>query len=289
MGQMGQINQINQMTQMGQMFQPGAGAGYFVPTMPQPGRPGYFPAQMAQVRATPRWQPQQAMRPQGPPPAAAATAAYGAMPNPAQFRGNAALAAAAQARPMQPQMQQGQQVRPVNVNARPITGGQQPPRASAAGGMPGGGMPGASMPRGPQPGQQPMGAAMGVTSRPANYKYTPTVRNPQPASVPVQPAPPAMGVQPQQAVVITGQEPLTASMLAAAPPQEQKQMLGERLFPLIQQTHADLAGKITGMLLEIDNSELLHMLENQQALKAKMEEAVAVLQAHQAKEGEPKK
>jgi len=82
---------------------------------------------------------------------------------------------------------------------------------------------------------------------------------------------------------------LTASMLAAAPPQEQKQMLGERLFPLIQQTHADLAGKITGMLLEIDNSELLHMLENQQALKAKMEEAVAVLQAHQAKEDVPPK
>jgi len=131
--------------------------------------------------------------------------------------------------------------------------------------------------------------AMGVGSRPANYKYTPAVRNPQPASVPVQPAPPAMGVQPQQAVVITGQEPLTATMLAAAPPQEQKQMLGERLFPLIQQTHADLAGKITGMLLEIDNSELLHMLENQQALKAKMEEAVAVLQAHQAKESEVKK
>ena len=31
-----------------------------------------------------------------------------------------------------------------------------------------------------------------------------------------------------------GQEPLTSSMLAAANPQEQKQMLGERLFPLIQ-------------------------------------------------------
>ena len=95
--------------------------------------------------------------------------------------------------------------------------------------------------------------------------------------------------QAQQAVLIQGQEPLTASMLAAAPPQEQKQMLGERLFPLIQRMYPDLAGKITGMLLEIDNSELLHMLENQQALKAKMEEAVAVLQAHQAKEGEPKK
>lgn len=293
MGQMGQINQINQMTQMSQMFQPGAGAGYFVPTMPQPGRPGYFPTQMAQVRATPRWQPQQAMRPQGPPnaaAAAAATAAYGAMPNPgqaAQFRGNVPMAAAAGARPMNPQGPQGQQLRPVNVNARPITGGQQPPRASVAAGMPG--MPAmpAGMPRGPQPGQ-PMGA-MGVGSRPASYKYTQAVRNPQPSQpVPVQPAPPQMAAQ-QQAVLITGQEPLTASMLAAAPPQEQKQMLGERLFPLIQNTHSDLAGKITGMLLEIDNSELLHMLENQQALKAKMEEAVAVLQAHQAKEGDIKK
>lgn len=31
----------------------------------------------------------------------------------------------------------------------------------------------------------------------------------------------------QPAVHVQGQEPLTASMLAAAPPQEQKQMLGE--------------------------------------------------------------
>ena len=69
---------------------------------------------------------------------------------------------------------------------------------------------------------------------------------------------------------VQGQEPLTASMLAAAPPQEQKQMLGERLFPLIQQMYPDLAGKITGMLLEIDNSELLHMLESRESLKAKV-------------------
>lgn len=32
---------------------------------------------------------------------------------------------------------------------------------------------------------------------------------------------------PQPAVHVHGQEPLTASMLAAAPPQEQKQMLGK--------------------------------------------------------------
>merc|ERR1712013_915230 len=81
---------------------------------------------------------------------------------------------------------------------------------------------------------------------------------------------------------------LTASMLAAAPPQEQKQMLGERLFPLIQRMFPDLAGKITGMLLEIDNAELVHMLEDQNSLKGKVEEAVAVLQAHQGKAGDKK-
>ena len=75
---------------------------------------------------------------------------------------------------------------------------------------------------------------------------------------------------PQAAVLIQGQEPLTASMLASAPPQEQKQMLGERLFPLIQNMYPELAGKITGMLLEIDNSELVHMLEHQESLKGKV-------------------
>lgn len=38
------------------------------------------------------------------------------------------------------------------------------------------------------------------------------------------------------------------------------------------------------MLLEMDNSELLHMLEVPESLKAKVEEAVAVLQDHQIKE-----
>ncbi|XP_008314455.1 polyadenylate-binding protein 4 [Cynoglossus semilaevis] len=110
------------------------------------------------------------------------------------------------------------------------------------------------------------------------YKYATSVRNPNPQVV----QPIAMQ-QAQPAVHVQGQEPLTASMLAAAPPHEQKQMLGERLFPLIQAMHANLAGKITGMLLEIDNSELLHMLESHESLRSKVEEAVAVLQAHQAK------
>jgi polyadenylate-binding protein len=139
--------------------------------------------------------------------------------------------------------------------------------------------------------QQPMMAPM-MATRPgmpptmpagvrANYKYTPGVRNAAGQVVAVAPQIiPQQPQQPQPAVFIQGQEPLTASMLASAPPNEQKQMLGERLFPLISNMHQELAGKITGMLLEIDNSELVHMLEHHESLKGKVEEAVAVLQAH---------
>uniref|UniRef100_A0A8C2DFS4 Polyadenylate-binding protein n=1 Tax=Cyprinus carpio TaxID=7962 RepID=A0A8C2DFS4_CYPCA len=104
------------------------------------------------------------------------------------------------------------------------------------------------------------------------YKYSAGVRNVQQV------------ISAPASVIHQSQEPLTASMLAAAPLKEQKQLLGERLYPLIQALHPTLAGKITGMLLEIDNSELLHMLESPESLHSKVEEAVAVLQAHQAKE-----
>lgn len=49
---------------------------------------------------------------------------------------------------------------------------------------------------------------------------------------------------------------------------------GERLYPLIYNVHTQLAGKITGMLLEIDNSELLFMLESPESLNAKVGWAV---------------
>jgi polyadenylate-binding protein len=64
------------------------------------------------------------------------------------------------------------------------------------------------------------------------------------------------------------------------PPEAQKQLLGEQLFPKISARQPEQAAKITGMLLEMDNSELMHLLESNPALDAKVEEAVAVLKQH---------
>ncbi|KAE9419864.1 hypothetical protein Angca_005920, partial [Angiostrongylus cantonensis] len=82
-----------------------------------------------------------------------------------------------------------------------------------------------------------------------------------------------------QGIVVGGQEPLTSHMLAQAAPQEQKQLLGERIYALIDRLypgHKD-AGKITGMMLEIDNSELIMMLQDMDLFKSKVEEASSVL------------
>jgi len=79
--------------------------------------------------------------------------------------------------------------------------------------------------------------------------------------------------------------PLTIKQLAAAPEEQKKQMIGERLFPKIKQRQPNLAGKITGMLLEMDNGELIHLLESREALNEKIQEALHVLE-HSAEGGE---
>ncbi|XP_043214453.1 polyadenylate-binding protein 4-like [Amphibalanus amphitrite] len=231
------------------MFQAGAG-GYFVPTMPQAAQRFYPPAQMAhQMRPGPRWQ-----------------------------------------QPAGGQMRLGGQPQPAGMPAAPFRA--QTPRQPTPAGV----MRGMQAPSRPITGQQPMlpagmqARAMApqpahlAQQRPNSYKYTPNMRNPPQAPLSAV-AQSSMAPQPlaQPAVRVQGQEPLTASMLAAAPEQEQKQMLGERLYPMIQRMYPELAGKVTGMLLEIDNSELVHMLEHHESLKGKVDEAVAVLQAHQTK------
>ncbi|EPQ16794.1 Polyadenylate-binding protein 1 [Myotis brandtii] len=114
------------------------------------------------------------------------------------------------------------------------------------------------------------------------YKYNAGVCNPQ-----------QLGAQPHAAAKPPvareqGGRCLIASTLASASPEDQKKMLGEWLFPLIQALQPTLASKITGMLLEMDNSELLLLLESPESLCSKVDEAVAVLEACQAQQGERK-
>merc|ERR1712087_229313 len=80
--------------------------------------------------------------------------------------------------------------------------------------------------------------------------------------------------------------PLTSEMLQDAKPAEKKRLIGERLFPKIQVVEPRLAGKITGMLLEMDNTELLVLLTEQRALMNKINEALAVLKDHQQKQSQ---
>ncbi|XP_009606598.1 polyadenylate-binding protein 2-like isoform X1 [Nicotiana tomentosiformis] len=68
-----------------------------------------------------------------------------------------------------------------------------------------------------------------------------------------------------------------ASALANAPPEQQRTMLGESLYPLVDQLEHEHAAKVTGMLLEMDQTEVLHLLESPEALKAKVAEAMEVL------------
>jgi len=74
---------------------------------------------------------------------------------------------------------------------------------------------------------------------------------------------------------------LTATSLASAPPEAQKQMLGERLYPLVYAQEPSFASKITGMLLDMDNGELLHLLESPESLTGKVSEALSLLQPQQ--------
>ncbi|KAK6339029.1 Protein phosphatase PP2A regulatory subunit B [Orbilia brochopaga] len=64
--------------------------------------------------------------------------------------------------------------------------------------------------------------------------------------------------------------------LSSLPPQQQKQVLGEELYPRIHAINPQLAGKITGMLLEMDNGELINLIKDDAALRSKVDEALSV-------------
>jgi polyadenylate-binding protein len=115
-----------------------------------------------------------------------------------------------------------------------IQGGQQGMQGIPQGGRQGGGM-GGRAPQNARPGQFPGG-------------FPPQAGRGMPPQAPGMPQGGSEG----------GGSVLQAQ-LAAAPPQQQKQLLGEALFPKIQAMNPELAGKITGMLLEMENPELVNL------------------------------
>merc|ERR1712072_1054385 len=135
-------------------------------------------------------------------------------------------------------------------------------------------MAGKGMPMGGMPGMMNPGMMMGGPGM---------MRPPMPGMQqgPSRPQGPPGGQQPpqqQQQMSTGGPQALTAAALAAAPPAVQKQMIGEKLYPAISRFQPQLAGKITGMMLEMDNSELLMLLESENQLRTKVDEAMRVLE-----------
>lgn len=132
-----------------------------------------------------------------------------------------------------------------------------------------------------------VGASMGGPGAPPGghrVQLEAGVRNPRapaPQEVPGGRAEPSPAL-PTPGVTTT----LTIEALAAAPEEQQKQMIGEHLFPRIKLREPVLAGKITGMLLEMDNGELIHLLEHPDALNEKIVEAKEVLEQHQQAAGQ---
>ncbi|KAG6845332.1 Protein phosphatase PP2A regulatory subunit B [Tephrocybe sp. NHM501043] len=138
--------------------------------------------------------------------------------------------------------------------------GPPPPRGPGSSPVASGTPPTNGAPRAPQGGAPAPG---GRTSAPQT----------QPAKGSVPPAAPQAVLEAAAPEVPA----ITPEQLAAASPMEQKQMLGEIIYMKITVDHPDLAGKITGMLLEMDNTELLHLLDDAQAMSSKVTEALTVL------------
>ncbi|KAG7698891.1 hypothetical protein KL930_002322 [Ogataea haglerorum] len=85
-----------------------------------------------------------------------------------------------------------------------------------------------------------------------------------------------------------GAAPSLAQVLPQFPPEQQKRMLGEELYPLIVATgkaqDPEAAGKITGMMLEMDNQQILALLEDRDLFNSQFEEALSAYEEYKNKE-----
>ncbi|KAJ6751209.1 hypothetical protein OIU85_001705 [Salix viminalis] len=116
------------------------------------------------------------------------------------------------------------------------------------------------------------------------YRYPPGRGLPDvPMTGSMLPVPYDMGGMPMRDAALSQSVPVgaLATALANASPDQQRTMLGENLYPLVEQLEPEAAAKVTGMLLEMDQTEVLHLLESPEALKAKVNEAMEVLRTVQ--------
>jgi len=257
----------------------GASGNFYMPPGITAPRPNFFP--QMNVRPNPRW------------PTAAAQMRPGAQPNPGALGlpGQPVYRAAPpRASLQQPNIPRGQSVganMPPNASRMPMAPAmmRMPPGAAAGQAI-------ANMAQIQQAAAQ-QAAMQPQPQRQMKYTGAPNARMPTNAA-PQAGAPNAgTGLIPNGDAQKTsgGKTRLTidAQTLAQCTPQQQKQQLGEFLYPIILEMQGvDLAGRITGMLLELDNSDLMDMLqahaEGGEELKKKVDEAVAVIKAHAAKE-----
>jgi polyadenylate-binding protein len=98
-------------------------------------------------------------------------------------------------------------------------------------------------------------------------------RNNQPQAVPTTQVPAEGVVNPME---------ITLSQLSQFPPEQQKLLIGERLYPLIAKGQPALAGKITGMFLDPESGwsieELFSLINDEEKLHTKIEDAIGVLE-----------
>lgn len=84
------------------------------------------------------------------------------------------------------------------------------------------------------------------------------------------PGQPCAGLRPRSMV--------TPATLASMSPPMQKQLLGEKLYSEIAPLNPAHAGKITGMMLEMENSDILTLIESPEQLQTKVREALRMLE-----------
>ncbi|KAG1878027.1 hypothetical protein DFJ58DRAFT_753780 [Suillus subalutaceus] len=203
------------------------------------GQPGMMPPR-------PRYPPSNGQAPTGMP-----MPAYGAPPQfgmPGYSRGGP-----------RPPVARGPGSSPTNPNV-PLPRVNGPPANGA--------VPRPGPPQGGAPPSRPPGAPVPGARSQQQYKLNPQTRNAVAAPGPVA-SPPTNAAHPQADAI--------QAAMANASPMEQKQMLGEIIYMNILTSQPELAGKITGMLLEMDNAELFHLLQSTDAMTAKVNEALAVL------------